>query len=76
MGTDVLRAMNDLRRLVDLEEGRSPLEKPAEPAAKGAPMVIAMYLLQDALYRLQPSIERFLLSFSALCSCCHPKGAF
>jgi hypothetical protein len=57
MTADVLAALKDLGHR------RSELPSPTPPC-NGAPMVVAMYLLQDALYRLQPSIQR-------CCTCVH-----
>jgi hypothetical protein len=54
MDTDVFAALCDLRSRL-----KNALDRPREDLLKidGAPFVIAMYLLPDALYRLHPSIE-------------------
>ena len=54
MTADVLAALEDLGR-----------RRPDHTwSCNGAAMVIAMYLLQDALYRLQPSIQRCSMRMS------------
>ncbi len=51
MTADVVAALKNL--------GRRCLEPPTPtPPCNGTPMVVAMYLLQEALFRLQPSIQR------------------
>ncbi len=54
MDTDVFATLCDLRSRL-----KNALDRPGEDLLKidGAPFVIAMYLLPDALYRLHPSIE-------------------
>jgi hypothetical protein len=59
MTADVFAALQDL--------GRRRLDPPSiTSSCNGAPMVVAMYLLQDALYRLQPAIQRSVMTIQTV----------
>ena len=58
MDADVFAVLVDLRRRLEISGPDLLMKKSAR--REGAQFVIAMYLLQDALYRLQPSIEWYV----------------